>query len=130
MSDRDDFGAFMIGFIIGGLTGAAVSLLLAPQSGAETREVIREKAIELGNQASETVDQAYARAEAAAKDARERAEEWAKIARERADELQKRGKVVLEEQRTRLGGVIDTAMKGKKGEPPAAEITSSEPAEI
>jgi len=73
MSDRDDFGAFMIGFIIGGLTGAAVSLLLAPQSVRRRVRSSAKKAIELGNQASETVDQAYARAEAAAKDARLRA---------------------------------------------------------
>ena len=33
MSDRDDFSAFLIGFVLGGLTGAVVSLLFAPQSG-------------------------------------------------------------------------------------------------
>ncbi len=33
MSDRDEFGAFLLGFIVGGLTGAVASLLLAPQSG-------------------------------------------------------------------------------------------------
>ena len=102
MSDRDEFGAFLIGFIVGGLTGAAVSLLLAPQSGEETRALIKEKAIEIGDKASETYEDAYARAEAAAAEARARAEEWAKIARERADELQRRGQVVLEEQRARL----------------------------
>lgn len=38
MSDNDsDFGSFLAGFVIGGLVGAAVSLVLAPQSGAETR---------------------------------------------------------------------------------------------
>jgi gas vesicle protein len=37
MAERDEFGAFLIGFIIGGLTGAAISLLMAPQSGEETR---------------------------------------------------------------------------------------------
>jgi len=36
-SDRDEFGAFLVGFIVGGLTGAIVSLLFAPQSGEETR---------------------------------------------------------------------------------------------
>lgn len=28
MSDRDEFGAFLVGFIVGGLTGAVVALLL------------------------------------------------------------------------------------------------------
>ena len=32
MSDRDDFGAFLIGFTVGGLAGAVVALLFAPQS--------------------------------------------------------------------------------------------------
>ncbi len=123
MSDRDEFGAFLIGFIVGGLTGAAVSLLLAPQSGEETRALIKEKAIEIGDKASETYEDAYARAEAAAAEARARAEEWAKIARERADELQRRGQVVLEEQRARLTTVIDTARKGVK---PAGDTGSAE----
>ncbi len=125
MSDRDDFGAFMIGFIIGGLTGAAVSLLLAPQSGAETREIIRERAIEIRNQASETVDEAYEHAEAAAKEARVRADEWAKIARERADALQKQGTVVIEEQKHRIEGIIDSARKPKKADAPAAPAEPS-----
>ena len=47
MSERDNFGAFLIGFLVGGITGAVVSLLYAPKSGDETRTVIKEKAIEL-----------------------------------------------------------------------------------
>ena len=47
MSDRDEFGAFLVGFIVGGLTGAVVSLLFAPQSGEETRALIKDKSIEL-----------------------------------------------------------------------------------
>ena len=47
MSDRDDFGAFLIGFIVGGLTGAITALLFAPQSGEETRIMIKDRAIEL-----------------------------------------------------------------------------------
>ena len=54
MADRDEFGAFLIGFVVGGLTGAAVALLLAPQSGEETRVYIKDRAIELADKASET----------------------------------------------------------------------------
>ena len=111
MSDRDDLSSFLLGFIIGGLTGAVVSLLLAPQSGEETRAVIREKAIEIKDRASETVDEAYARAEEAAAEARARAEELSQIAKTRADELQRRGQVVLEEQRAKIGNVIEKARK-------------------
>ena len=33
MSDRDEFGAFLVGFVVGGLTGAVVARLFAAQSG-------------------------------------------------------------------------------------------------
>jgi gas vesicle protein len=115
MSERDDFGVFLIGFVVGGLVGAAVSLMLAPQSGEETRAMIKEKAIELKDKAAETTEEAYARAEAAAAEARARAEEWAKIARERAEELQKRGQSAFEQQKERLSTVIGTVKKPAKG---------------
>ena len=54
MAERDEFGAFLIGFIIGGLTGAAISLMLAPQSGEETRGYLKDRAIELKDKAQET----------------------------------------------------------------------------
>jgi len=44
-------GEFMAGFLVGALVGAAAALLLAPQSGEETRTLIREKVIELGQRA-------------------------------------------------------------------------------
>lgn len=106
-SDRDEFGAFLVGFIVGGLTGAVVSLLFAPQSGEETRALIRDKSIELRDRASETAEEAMARAEAAAAEARARAEELAKVARARAEEVAKdmraRGESALDAVR-RAGG--------------------------
>jgi gas vesicle protein len=86
-SDRDEFGAFLVGFVVGGLTGAIVSLLFAPQSGEETRALIRDKSIELRDMASQSAEEGLARAEAAAAEARTRAEELARIARIRADEF-------------------------------------------
>jgi gas vesicle protein len=88
-SDSDEFGSFLVGFIVGGLTGAVVSLLFAPQSGEETRALIRDKSIELRDKAAETAEEALSRAEAAAAEARTRAEELAKVARTRAEELAK-----------------------------------------
>lgn len=40
------FGAFLAGFIIGGLVGAAVALVLAPQSGEETRSQLASRSTE------------------------------------------------------------------------------------
>jgi len=122
MSDRSEFSSFLVGFLIGGLTGAVVSLLLAPQSGEETRAVLKEKAIELKDQASGTAEEMYARAEAAAAEARARAEELAQLARERAEELQKRGQVVLEGQKSRFGSKPDSTRKDDAS-------TSTSPAE-
>ena len=50
MSDRNDSGAFLTGFIIGGLVGAAAALLWTPQSGEKTRLQLRERGIELKTQ--------------------------------------------------------------------------------
>ena len=86
-SDSDEFGSFLVGFIVGGLTGAVVSLLFAPQSGEETRALIRDKSIEIRDQAADTAETALARAEAAAAEARQRADELAKVARQRAEDL-------------------------------------------
>jgi len=112
-SDRDEFGAFLVGFIVGGLTGAVVSLLFAPQSGEETRALIRDKSIEIRDKAADSAEEALARAEAAASEARVRAEELAKVARIRAEELAK-------EVRTRGESALDAVRK------PASKKTSSD----
>jgi gas vesicle protein len=115
MSDRDEFGAFLVGFVVGGLTGAVVALLFAPQSGEETRAMIKDKSIELRDRAAHTAEEALARAEAAAAEARARAEELAKEARARAEELAK-------EVRERGKGALEAVRKPKKegGEAPSA----------
>ena len=79
MSDRDEFGAFLVGFLVGGLSGAVVALLFAPQSGEETRAMIKDKSIELRDKAQQSAEEALARAEAAAAEARARADELARL---------------------------------------------------
>lgn len=109
-SERDEFGAFLVGFIVGGLTGAVVSLLFAPQSGEETRALIRDKSIELRDRAADTAEEALARAEAAAAEARTRAEELAKMARSRAEDLAK-------EVRSRGESALDAVKKSAARKP-------------
>lgn len=133
MSDRDtDFGTFLAGFVIGGLVGAAVALLYAPQSGEETRTIIKEKSIELKDKATETAEEARVRAEKALEEARARAdlaiqetraraEELARITKEKAIDLQHKGQVVLEDQKSRLEGAIEAGKKVAKKSPPATE---------
>ncbi len=113
--NNDDFGAFVSGFFVGGLIGAAVALLLAPQSGEETRVMIRDKGIELKDQVETT-----------AGDARVRAEQLAQDARERASEAQQRGQVVLEQQKSRIEEAIEA---GKKAAQDSKASTDSDEAE-
>jgi gas vesicle protein len=100
MSDRDEFGAFLVGFVVGGLTGAVVALLFAPQSGEETRALIKDKSIELRDRATHTTEDLIARAEATASEYRARADELTKLAREKttelANEVRERGKGAIE----------------------------------
>ena len=116
MSDRDEFGAFLVGFIVGGLTGAVVALLFAPQSGEETRALIKDKSIELRDKAQHTAEEALAHAEAAAADARARAEELAKVARQRAEELLLRTRERLRQAKER--GQPSTKMSVSAAKPP------------
>lgn len=97
MSSKDEFGAFFIGFVVGGLTGAVAALLLAPQSGEETRGIIKERAIELRDKTSESFTEAYSKAEAAANEAVRQAEKLLNEAKQRAAEIANRRQVALEE---------------------------------
>jgi gas vesicle protein len=61
MSERNGFGLFLVGLLLGALSGAVAALLLAPQSGEETRTMIKDKSIELRDKAQQTAEQAKAR---------------------------------------------------------------------
>jgi gas vesicle protein len=64
MANQNSGGVeFFAGLVIGGLVGAALALLLAPQSGEETRAQIRDKSLEFKDRAEEGVLEARQRAE-------------------------------------------------------------------
>jgi gas vesicle protein len=104
MSENSDseIGSFLTGFIVGGLVGAAVALMLAPQSGEETRAQIRQRSIELRDQAGGVAEDTRRRAEEAAAAARNRAEKLSAEARAKGEELIDRGKTVYKERRTQI----------------------------
>lgn len=85
MKSENGRAGFVPGFLLGGLVGAAVALLLTPRSGDETRDTLADRGIEL----------------------KVKAEEVATKAREEADELLTLGKTVLEEQRTRIQEAVE-----------------------
>lgn len=113
MSDNNDFGTFFAGLIVGGLVGAAVALMLAPQSGEETRTLIHDKGIELKERAVEYGQDARSRAASALEEARARADQALEEVRYRTDELARltREKVAS----------IKPATPAAAEEPPAAE---------
>jgi gas vesicle protein len=51
---------FLAGVLIGGMAGAVTALLFAPQSGRETRQQIQQKAAELRDQTTSTVENTFA----------------------------------------------------------------------
>jgi gas vesicle protein len=68
-----EIGAFMAGFVIGGLVGTATALILAPQSGAETRAQIAAKGDEWRRVGEEQYNEYRAQAESTVGDVQERA---------------------------------------------------------
>src|SRR3989304_242351 len=136
MADNDsDFGVFLAGFIVGGLVGAAVALLMAPKSGEETRTYIKDKGIELKDEAMKSTEEARqkassalaearAKAEAAASEYKVKAEELAQQAKVQAGELKKRGQVILDEQKGKVEKVVETAKTRRKAASKQAEDTS------
>jgi gas vesicle protein len=106
-----DVVAFLTGFVVGGLVGAAVALLFAPQSGEGTRAQIRAKGVEMAEKAKEEVEKARLRAEQALEEARAKAEAVAADLRRRAEEIQAQGQVVLEESRKQLTEAVEGTRK-------------------
>jgi len=106
MSDRSDgdIGAFLAGFVIGGLVGAATALVLAPQSGTETRAYLQTKGEELKRTGEERFSEYKEKADVFVHDA--------------ASQVQERARIVLDEGKTKIGGVIE---KGKEKIAGAAE---------
>ena len=56
MSGRNDCGSFMGGLLMGGIVGVLVALALAPQSGEDTRKLLKDKAGELGKDISDETE--------------------------------------------------------------------------
>jgi gas vesicle protein len=130
MSERDEFGAFLVGFIVGGLTGAVAALLFAPQSGEETRAVIKERSIELRDKATADAEEAWKHAEAAAIDARQKAEEFSRQAMAQSEEItlkaRKRGEDLVETTKETVKRAASRIRKSEIEAPAAVELPTEE----
>jgi len=96
-------GPVVAGLVLGGLAGAGVALLLAPQSGKETRAQIQQKTMELRDLTAETVDEKIA-------EVKSKTQQFTAEVREKAEELQHRGQDILVKQ---LDHVSAAAEAGK-----------------
>lgn len=92
------------GLLIGGLTGAVTMLLLAPQSGKDTRMKIRETGIGLRDRTTEMVEDTVAQV-------RSGADKFTTGGREKIRELTQQGQELVAEQ---LERVSVAAQAGKK----------------
>lgn len=98
--NNSDFGAFLAGFVIGGLVGAATALILAPQSGEQMRDQIAHKGQELRQLGEERVQHYRELADAYTEEYRHKAEEVVADARERiahtGEVIQEQARIILE----------------------------------
>jgi gas vesicle protein len=101
---RSNIFSVLLGTLIGGLAGAVAMLLLAPQSGKDTRMKIQEKGIELRDQATTMVEDVMAQV-------RLDRNQLAIGGRRKAKELLEQGQTLVVEQ---LDRVSDAAQAGKK----------------
>lgn len=90
--DGGEIGAFMAGFVIGGLVGAATALLTAPQSGAETRAQIAAKSEELRRAGGEQIHHYGEVATTTWSDTQNRMKETGEVVQERARIILDEGK--------------------------------------
>jgi gas vesicle protein len=58
MAEKEGGSSFLVGFIIGAIAGVAIGFLYAPKAGKETRTILKEKAGQLKDKASEMISRA------------------------------------------------------------------------
>jgi gas vesicle protein len=127
MSDNNaDLGAFLAGFVIGGLVGAATALILAPQSGQETRSQITSKSRELQRTGEEQVRHYRELADSYSKEYRDKVGDAVSDARDRLEEtggqVQEQARIVLDAGKERVSQAreqVETTVQqeGKESQP-------------
>ena len=92
----NQFGSFMAGLLIGGVSGAGAMLLLAPQSGKKMRAQIHKKSTNLRKQTVKAAEDALQRIDS-------EAHQITDNVHDQAESLGQRGQDVIDEQRDHLG---------------------------
>jgi gas vesicle protein len=97
----------LIGVLLGGLAGAATMLLLAPQSGRDTRAQIQSKTIQLRDRTTRMVKDSLAQV-------RSDTQEVASGVREKAGQIKQLGKDKLVAQMDRMSTALDAGKSAVK----------------
>jgi gas vesicle protein len=90
----------LAGILVGGLAGAGAMLLLAPQSGKETRAQLQQKAMELRDKTTETVEEALTQAKS-------KTHQITADVRGKAEELQHQGQEAIVGQLDRVSAAAE-----------------------
>lgn len=121
-NNSNDLGAFLAGFVIGGLVGAATAIILTPQSGEEMRNKIANKSNELLQSGGAKVQQVRESAEAYSQEYRDKAESALSSTRQQVKEVggrvQEQARIVLDkgkEQASQLSNRISSADDSTNG---------------
>lgn len=101
MSDNKQmsFGSFIAGAIVGGLIGAGVAILNAPQSGERTRRQLRATAEEYQGKAQEALERAREHGQTAVSKISDHAQNIQEEARQAVDAAVEEGKAAVKETR-------------------------------
>ena len=91
----------ILGLLIGGLAGVVTTLLLAPQSGKQTRDQIEGATIELRDRTTRNVKKAVAQV-------RSGTDKLTAEVQDKADELKQLGQDKLVEQLDKVSAALDT----------------------
>jgi len=113
-------GSAVAGLVIGGLAGAGAALLLAPQSGKETREQIQQKTSEIRDRTTEKV-------EGAVSQVKSKTHEITSSLHGKAEELQHQGQEIIVEQLDRVSAAAEAGKAALTSEPEPQKKTGNNP---
>jgi gas vesicle protein len=107
--ERRKGGGFFFGLLVGGLTGAAMGLLMAPRSGPETRALLVDKSIEIRDQVEESARSARDQAVTVADDLRSKAETLVDSTRSKAEAALDSTRAKVVRKTSQLGHTVEAA---------------------
>jgi gas vesicle protein len=123
MANGNDGSDFIKGLLFGGLFGAVIALLYAPKSGKEMRDEIKQRSLELMDDAESGLEVAQKRAEAILADATKQIDELRKEAekavgdlKEEALEKYEKSKKTLAKEKGRVKDALEAGLAAFKEE--------------